>query len=176
MDVLVLLRRDAAPVPMPIEKLRHELDVGMIAKDTPVSTDHGASWIPGWQAAGLTAPVTAAQAAGDMVNIIPVGRSGWAIVTGYLALFTMFIDLGLLAMVIGTISNERTDVRDVLAPATVLFLFGVPFQLITAFAARGAIKRNPTLLGNGRVIYSFVCVALQIFLTAILISIVMARV
>ncbi|MGZ3448296.1 MAG: hypothetical protein ACXWUG_22085 [Polyangiales bacterium] len=175
MDVLVLLRRDAAPVAMPIERLRHELDVGMIGKDTPVSTDHGASWIPGWQAAGLTAPVTPAEAAGSMVNIIPVGRSGWAIVTGYLALITMFIDLGLVALVIGAISNDRADPRDALGPALVMFVFGTPFQLITAFAARSAIKKNPNLLGNGRVIYSFVCVGLQVMLTAALVLIAVVR-
>jgi hypothetical protein len=156
MDVLV--QGAGGPMTVPMERFRHELSVGMAPMNIPVSLDGGQSWIPGWQAAGLSAPGSSDDA---LKMVVPIGRSGWAIVTGYLALFTMFIDLFLLAMVIGFTnrSADRRDPRELLTVIFVCFVMGAPAQIVTALLASRSMRKDPKLLGKGRVIYSWVCVS-----------------
>jgi len=172
----------AEPLRLPVDRLRHEIDVGMIAKESPVSLDGGDTWIPAWRAIGLSAPATAADAVANMKHVIPIGRSIWAIVTGYLALPTVIVDQFLVLMVAGALTHPITKqltaesfVSGVLGPILIAFVIGVPAQLLTAILARRALARDPKLLGRGRVLFSLICVGTELTLSATFLTIVLLR-
>jgi hypothetical protein len=73
-------------------------------------------------------PADPAQTAG-MRMLMPVGRSGWAIASGYLGLLSIFPFIGV--------------------------LFGIA-AVVTALAAMRDMKRNPHLHGMGRAIFGIV--------------------
>lgn len=176
MDVLVRPPSGAPPFRISIDQLRHDIDVGRAPKEVWASLDGGVTWLPGHQVTGLSAP-----GANDEVvkHLIPIGRSGWAIVTGYLSLFTLLVDLALVGLIIAAASapsgGSKAGAGEVLIIALVCALFGAPAQVATALLARRAMRANPQLLGAGRVMFTWICVGAMAVLMLTLFALVVLR-
>src|SRR5690349_8222730 len=87
MRVLVEVAPGQAPVALTVDELRSSIIAGRVQAMARASRDEGATWALAWQAAGLPPPQSGNDAALRM--IVPVGRSIWAIVAGYLALLLL---------------------------------------------------------------------------------------
>lgn len=140
-----------------IDQLRADVTAGLAPANVLVSLDGGASWLQAWQAAGLSPPASSTDEAAKY--IIPIGRSGWAILTGYLSLLTLFLVLFEFVLLVFVIERPRTN-EGVVFVIGVLCALGIPAQLLTAMLGHRAIRNNPKLLGMGRVIFTYVCTGL----------------
>jgi hypothetical protein len=159
METLVELAPGQAPVVMSLDDLRAGILGGRMNPWGRVSFDRGASWHPAWRAAGLPPPQQPQDDAA-MRMILPVGRSGWAIAAGYVAILTLVADLGYLPV---ALLVPAKDVGGVAASGAIAFVFvGIP-PLVLALVAHRAIKRDPSKHGMGRVGFAYVCAGLLLF-------------
>jgi hypothetical protein len=140
-----------------IDQLRADVISGLAPPNAIVSFDGGVTWVPAWRAAGLPPPPTSSDDATKY--FLPVGRSGWAIVSGYLSLLTMLFVLFAAIVLVAIIERPKTESS--LVPVIGVFCaLGIPAQLATALLGHRAIRNHPKLLGMGRVIFTYVCTGL----------------
>jgi hypothetical protein len=170
MEAMVEMAPGQVPVQVSIDDLRSGIIGGRVNPWARASVDRGASWHPAWRAVGLPPPQQPQDDAA-LRMIIPIGRSGWAIAAGYVAILTLLADFAWVPM---SFAIPGKEIGSALPAGGFTFLFvGIP-PLALGLVAHRAIKRDPSKHGMGRVIFAYVCVGLLLF--ALLVAIVRALV
>jgi hypothetical protein len=164
MEAMVEAAPGQVPITLSLDDLRAAVAGGRMNPLCRASLDRGATWGAAWQVAGLPPPKQM-QDDPAVRMLIPVGRSGWAIAAGYVAIPTMIADLVWLPFALGAPAKASEFAA---AGAISLLFLGLP-QLALAFVAQRAIRRDPSKHGMGRVGFAYVCVGVLVL--AILIGV-----
>jgi hypothetical protein len=167
MQILVEVVRGQAPLSLTVEELRSAIVAGRVPHGAFASTDGGASWAEAREIAGLPAPSPAAapigsgETGGDVAlrMVVPVGRSGWAILAGYLGLALM------LTAVPGWGIAAYTGPK----PAEALVGAAITIAVVVPVVGAGllghrAIANDPKKHGMGRVGFAYAMATLTVVL------------
>ena len=141
------------------DELPSWVQAGWLPPHVPVSADGGRTWIPATEA------VRRLYARGDDIAamFVPMRTATFATVAQYTGLFSLLFfggPLCLIAMMTGFDPGTMTVPFRVCFFAAAILLGPSPIALF-AWLGRREIKRDPTLRGNGRIVFALVCAALM---------------
>ncbi len=179
------LRDGRAVGPVGIDQLMFEANLHRLAPEDLVRSEAMADWVPAASVAELFANVTSGSVPGAapdgvvapqsspvaqdplMRMMLPVGRSGWAIAAGYVALLAMFPAFALALVFLGD-RNLAWNWPNVgfgaalLAPTVI--------ALLLAWLARRDLRRHPEKHGGGRVVFTIIVACLNVAAVALAIQ------
>jgi len=124
----------------------------------PVSADGGVSWLPAWQAAQQPLPADDA-----LALLIPVRVNGYALIAGYVGLFSVLFFGGPICLVAGAFfAAPKAPWAVRLVALVVALLLGPLPPAACAYLAHRQLRANPAERGMARVVTGYVSAGLMV--------------